>query len=140
LLVFATAPQKQLLAPTLSPPRIPLSPRAVPEVLEPAQLELVDTALWYDERRDGYGDLFLREVAGLFDLIDRMPLAGPPWLLAGIPEGVRHVALRTFPVSIVYVTDPRLVVVAFLGAQDPTHWIDRLDQLHPPGTRRLTRR
>ena len=36
--------------------------------------------------------------------------------------------MRTFPCNIVYVTDPRAVVVAVMhGHQHPLYWLDRLD-------------
>jgi ParE toxin of type II toxin-antitoxin system, parDE len=100
------------------------------EVLEAASLELSEAAAWYDDRVTGLGDRFLSEVREAFDFIARYPAAGSPWLLAGIPPGVRHVPLRIFPYSVVYVMDPRLVVVAVAAAsQEPTYWIDRLDNL-----------
>jgi hypothetical protein len=101
----------------------------VVELLVAAATELSATAAFYDEHRAGYGDRFLDEAQGVFDLLARMPRAGSPWLLEGIPKGVRHIPLRTFPISIVYVTEPRVVVVAFVGTQDPTYWVDRLDDL-----------
>jgi hypothetical protein len=101
----------------------------VAELLEPAAQELVDTAAWYESRRAGYGLRFLEEAEELFDLIDENPLLAPPWLLKGIPAGVRHLAMRTFPVSIVLVTEPRTVIVAIMGSQEPAYWIDRLDAL-----------
>ena len=104
-------------------------PLAVPEVLPVAAREITDNAAWYDERRAGYGDRFLDETLEVFDLIDEAPLVGAPWVLPGVPEGVRHIVLKTFPVSVVYVTEPRVVVVALVGAQEPTAWIDRLDEL-----------
>jgi hypothetical protein len=56
-----------------------------------------------------------------------MPLAGSPWLLPGIPAGTRHVPLHTFPHSAVYVTEPRVVVIAVAhGSREPEYWIDRL--------------
>ena len=67
------------------------------EVLEAAALELDDAAAWYEARSRGFGTRFLDELHDTFVLIAQMPLAGSPWLLAGIPEGTRHVPLHTFP-------------------------------------------
>lgn len=101
----------------------------MPEVLDAAARELIANAIWYEERRAGYGSRFVDEAQELFRLIDEAPLAGPPWVLDGIPPGVRHLVLRTFPITVIYVTEPRSVVVAFLGSQEPLYWIDRLDEI-----------
>jgi len=104
------------------------------EVLEAASLELADAGDWYEERVAGLGDRFLSEVQGAFDLIARNPALGSPWLLQGIPPGVRHVLLNSFRYAVVYVTDPRVVVVAVAHAsQKPTYWIDRLDDIADGG-------
>jgi len=100
------------------------------EVLEPAALEFEAAAAWYEQRTRGLGARFLDELEDTFDLIEQMPLAGSPWLLPEIPPGTRHVPLRTFPHSVVYVTEPRVVVVAVVhGSRDPEYWIDRLGEL-----------
>ena len=102
----------------------------VVELLEPAALEFEAAAVWYEERARGLGGRFLDELQEAFALIEQMPLAGSPWLLPGIPSGTRHVPLHTFPQSVVYVTDPRLVVVAVVhGSRQPEYWIDRLGEL-----------
>ena len=44
-------------------------------------------------------------------------------------RGVRRVVLRAFPYSIVYVTEPRSIVIALVHASmSPVYWIDRLDE------------
>ena len=111
------------------PRRALRSPAVVPEILDVASRELSAHAAFYEEKRVGYGARFADEVEELFLLIDQSPFLGAPWLLDEVPAGVRHVVLRTFPVSIVYVTEPRTIVVGFVGNQDPLHWIDRLDQI-----------
>jgi toxin ParE1/3/4 len=104
------------------------------EVLEAASSELADAGEWYEERVAGLGDRFLSEVRVAFDLIVRHPALGSPWLLQGIPPGVRHVPLHSFPYAVVYVTDPRVVVVAVAHtSQKPTYWIDRLDDIVTDG-------
>jgi toxin ParE1/3/4 len=101
----------------------------VPNVLEAAAREMIHAATQYESWRVGYGDRFLDEVQGAFDFIDRFPLLGSPWLLDGVPEGVRRVVLRAFPYSVVYVTDAHPVVVAIAhGSMSPLYWIDRLDE------------
>ena len=100
----------------------------MPELLVAAALELADAAQWYDSHQAGLGGRLLDEARDAFDRIDRMPLAGSPWLHAAVPDGTRRVVLLTFPYTVVYVTDPRTVVVAIAHAKRrPTYWIDRLD-------------
>jgi len=104
------------------------------EVLDAASLELAEAGDWYEGRVAGLGDRFLDEVQGAVAFVAENPLLGSPWLLKGIPPGVRHVPLSTFPYSVVYVLEPRLVVVAVAAAaQEPTYWIDRLDDLGTEG-------
>jgi hypothetical protein len=84
-------------------------------------------------RVGGLGERFLSEVQQALNLIEERPEAGSPWLLQGIPAGVRHVPLRTFRFSIVYVLSPRPIVIAVAhGSQKPTYWIDRLDEIETP--------
>lgn len=90
-------------------------PRAALEILEVASLELDDASGWYEERVAGLGDRFLDEVQGAFDLVTGNPLLGSPWLLKGIPPGVRHIPLKTFPYSVI--------------SKEPLYWIDRLDEI-----------
>ena len=100
----------------------------MPEILIAASVEMADAAEWYESYQVGLGDRFLDEVRDGFDRIDRMPLAGSPWTYRSIPDGTRRVVLLTFPYSIVYVTDPRIVVVAIAHAsREPTYWIDRVE-------------
>ena len=97
------------------------------DVLEAATLEFIDAAVWYEERAPGLGERFLTEIQAVFELIAIMPMAGSPWLLRGVPEGTRHVPLKAFRHSVVYVTEPRLVVVAVMhSSRQPRYWIDRL--------------
>jgi toxin ParE1/3/4 len=97
------------------------------EILEAASLEMAEAGAWYEDRVTGLGDRFLSEVQDAFELIVRHPILGSPWLLKGIPPGIRHVLLRSFPYAVVYVLDPVLTVVAVARAsQEPTYWIDRL--------------
>ncbi len=104
--------------------------RAALEILEVASLELDDASGWYEERVAGLGDRFLDEIQGAFALVTENPLLGSPWLLKGIPPGVRHIPLKTFPYSVIYVQEPRLVVVAVSHAsKEPLYWIDRLDEI-----------
>jgi toxin ParE1/3/4 len=114
---------------TLSLSRVANCQLVVPDVLEAAAREMVHAASDYESWRFGYGDRFLDEVSSAFRFVDRFPFLGSPWLLEGVPEGVRRVVLRAFPYSVVYVTDPRAIVIAIAHASmHPLYWIDRLDE------------
>ena len=100
------------------------------ELLDPASLELDQAAEWYEDRAVGLGRRFLDEAQSALEAIATRPLGWSPWILPGIPTGVRHVPLRSFPYSVVFITDPRLVVVAFVhGSRDPAYWLDRLSSV-----------
>ena len=100
----------------------------MPELLAAASRELADAAVWYESHQRGLGVRSLVEVRQGFDQIDKMPLAGAPWIHRMIPERTRRALFLTFPYSISYVTEPRVVVVAIAHAsRDPTYWIDRLE-------------
>jgi hypothetical protein len=79
----------------------------VPDLLYPASQELLATAKWYEERRAGYGDRLLDEAPELLGLLHRMPITKNPKMLNGVSDGVRQVVLKRFPISIVYVAEPR---------------------------------
>ncbi len=100
------------------------------DLLDAASFELAKAGAWYDERAVGLGDRFLDEAENAFSLIEKHQELGSLWFLEGMPPGVRHFPLQTFPFSIVYVLEPCLVVVAVAHtSQEPTYWIDRLDDL-----------
>ncbi|MEP7009052.1 MAG: type II toxin-antitoxin system RelE/ParE family toxin [Acidobacteriota bacterium] len=100
------------------------------DLLDAASFELSDASDWYEGRAEGLGGRFLDEARNAFSLIEEYPALGGPWLLEGVPPGVRHFPLQTFPYSIVYVLEPRVVVIAVANAsQEPKYWIDRLDDI-----------
>jgi toxin ParE1/3/4 len=99
----------------------------VADILEVASDELSDAADWYEARQAGYGERFLQEAREAFDRIDRWPLAPAIWKHSGVPDGVRRVFLRTFPYAVVYVVEPRLLIVAVAPfKKHPTYWTDRM--------------
>lgn len=101
------------------------------EVLEIAHEELTHAAEWYDARRPGTGGRFLTEADEVLARIGEFPLAGAR--REPRSHSVRRVLFRSFPYAAIYVTQPRLVVVAFAHvARRPDYWIDRLDSLPQP--------
>lgn len=102
----------------------------VVDVLEVAAAEFAEAAAWYEAAAPGLGVRFLDELERVFRTIEEMPALGSPWLLDGIPRGVRHVPLQTFRHVVIYVSEPRVVVVAVPhGSREPRYWIDRLEEI-----------
>jgi hypothetical protein len=69
----------------------------VAEILVPASAEMAEAAAWYDERVGGLGERFLLEAEAAFARIDEKPLTGSPWKHRRLPEGVRRMFVRSFP-------------------------------------------
>jgi toxin ParE1/3/4 len=92
--------------------------------------ELSEAADWYEARREGLGERFLVEARAVVDRAASMPLSGAPWAHPEVPAGVRRMWLRSFPYSVVYVTEPWLVVVAIAhDRRRPAYWAHRLSNL-----------
>lgn len=102
----------------------------MPEVHEQAQAELAEIADYYDDEQEGLGSRFLDEVRLALREIEATPDAGAPWTATGVPRGARRVPIRPFPYFVIYVTAPRLVVVAFAHTRRrPGYWRRRLGSL-----------
>jgi toxin ParE1/3/4 len=102
----------------------------VAEILLAASAEMIAAAAWYDERVSGLGERFLGEAEAAFARIDETPLEGPPWTHRHLPDGVRRMFLRSFPYSVVYILEPRPVVVAVAHARRrPGYWVKRLSEI-----------
>ena len=72
-----------------------MRPRVV--VHADARLELLEARDYYDERREGYGPLFVDAVEREFRLLLEFPRIGKPLVL-----GARRRLLKGWPYSIVY--------------------------------------
>lgn len=100
------------------------------ELLRAAEEELLDAVAWYEDQQGGLGARFLSEVERASKRIAERPRIGPLWAYSEVPEGVRRLSLRTFPYHVVYVEDPRLVIVAVAHMKRrPGYWRTRLRQL-----------
>ena len=100
------------------------------EFLEAADVEFLDAVAWYEDQQAGLGARFLSEVEQASDRIAEWPRIGPVWTYSEVPEGVRRFSLRTFPYHIVYIEDPRLVIVAVAHMKRrPGYWRRRLRQV-----------
>jgi toxin ParE1/3/4 len=102
----------------------------VAEILRAASAEMTEAAEWYGERVDGLGERFLLETEAVFARIDETPLTGSPWAHRHLPDGVRRMFLRSFPYSVVYIVQPRLIVVAVAHLRRrPGYWAKRLSEV-----------
>ncbi len=104
------------------------SPSSVPDVLDEATEELLDAIAFYETRRPGLGLRFRGLVALAFDNIDALPKAWSPYDAPGAPEGTRHIPLKPFQESVIFVVDPEPLVVAISHARRrPGYWARRLE-------------
>jgi hypothetical protein len=89
-----------------------------------AARELVDSALFYDQRRVGLGEEFLTEVEAVLELIRNQPDLGRPEC-----HGTRSCPTRRFPFRVVYdiQTDRCWVVAVAHLSRRPDYWARRVD-------------
>lgn len=91
---------------------------------------MAEAAEWYAARVDGLGERFLLETEAAFARIDETPLTGSPWTHRRLPADVRRLFLRSFPYSVVYIVEPRVVIVAVAHLRRrPGYWIKRLSEI-----------
>lgn len=89
-----------------------------------AARELIESALFYDQRRAGLGEAFLSEVETLLALIRAQPETGRPER-----HGTRSFPTKRFPFRIIYDIQPNrlwIVAVAHLSRR-PGYWARRAE-------------
>jgi hypothetical protein len=86
-------------------------------------LDLTELTTWYERRRVGLGDVFLREFQRAVDRIADNPLAWPP-----LRAQFRKYLIREFDVLIVYgvVEDGIELLVVTDARRSPESWRQRL--------------
>lgn len=101
------------------------------EFLPDAAAEMAEAAAFYEERQPTLGSRFLTCVAEALQSIEAMPYAAAYWSDDFTREhGVRRLVMREFPFTIVYVTEPALVIVAVAHTKRrPDYWTKRLRRL-----------
>jgi plasmid stabilization system protein ParE len=84
-----------------------------------AKSEFEEAVAWYDERRSGLGEEFIREVESAVSAAAAAPLRYPAVL-----GDVRRTVTRRFPYSIYFRTrgDSLVVLAVFHGRQNPRIW------------------
>ena len=98
-----------------------MTPRLV--VRAAAEADILQAALWYEQRSPGLGTEFLRAVDVTLAEIARMPGRYPQ-----VRGDARRAHLRRFPYGIYFVATPDLIsVVACMHARrDPHRWEERV--------------
>ena len=87
-----------------------------------ARADLHDARDWYEAKRPGWGDLFVRSVEACFERIQRAPET-----YQQVHHEVRRATFRRFPHGILYwVEDDQIVVFAvWHGRRNPADWEKR---------------
>lgn len=95
------------------------------EILAEAERELVQAALWYEDRERGLGQRLRNEIAHGFSLILEDPLL---WQLR--PGGYRRVNLPVFPYYIAYFIPGDKIIVAAIAHErrKPNYWRKRMSR------------
>lgn len=96
------------------------------KVLREAADEMTSAAAWYEAEREGLGDSFLDVVRATILRVDATPHAGAPLRAPRLVMDVRRRAVPGFPFSIVYTTEPCVVVAVAHQHRAPAYWRARL--------------
>jgi plasmid stabilization system protein ParE len=96
---------------------------SLPLVINPlAEEDLEEAKVWYEEQRDGLGDVLVDCVHQALEQVQQFPGASPIVFL-----DLRRKLVRRFPYGIYYrVDDDQITVVAvYHGKRDPRGWQER---------------
>jgi plasmid stabilization system protein ParE len=93
------------------------------EFHDAAQAELTESAAWYERRRVGLGEQFIRAVFDAIQLIRSNPLT---W--RKIHGDVRWLRVRRFPFAVIYrVRESTIQIIAVMHySRKPGYWTGRL--------------
>jgi len=88
-----------------------------------AELEVIESAAWYESEVPGLGLEFGEEVERVIELLLENPDLG-----AAVDGDIRHFVLRRFPFSVIYaVVGPSIYILAVAhGSRGPGYWKSRL--------------
>jgi plasmid stabilization system protein ParE len=89
-----------------------------------AQQEVDEAVVWFDERVEGKGIVFLDELDRVVRLVKAYPLAS-----IEIEPEIRRRLFARFPYSLIYgIEDDAIVVIAVAHSRrSPRYWADRLE-------------
>ncbi|MFN7138434.1 MAG: type II toxin-antitoxin system RelE/ParE family toxin [Limisphaerales bacterium] len=93
------------------------------EYLPAAQVEAVESAVWYQERESGLGERFQVSLELAEKLIRRNPLLGAPYYL-----DTRKWRVPDFPFNLIYREEPRKILIVAVAhqARRPGYWRKRI--------------
>lgn len=88
-----------------------------------ADVEIVESALYYDEVAPGLGTDFLNDVQQAIDRLCEFPKIGTP-----LTARVRSLMLSRFPFSLIYYGEPDSIVIVAVAHQSrrPSYWRNRI--------------
>lgn len=94
--------------------------------LKPAEAEVDEAVIYFDEQRPGLGDRFEQDLLATVTFIIEHPLSGKR-----ISEHVRKFRLRTFRYNVIYVIDELEIVIVAVAhhRRRPGYWQSRLTLL-----------
>ncbi|MEI6210913.1 MAG: type II toxin-antitoxin system RelE/ParE family toxin [bacterium] len=92
-------------------------------LLQPAEQEMVDAALYYEARVSGLGDVFLDKISSALADIANYPERWP-----NVKLNIRRRLIHRFPYALFYRVDPDEVVVLAIAHlhRRPVYWGGRL--------------
>ena len=92
-------------------------------LLPPAEEEMTEAALFYEQARAGFGDIFLDDMQHAIDAVRERPEIG-----AAVAHGFRRILVRRFPFSLIYAIEPGQIVVVAVAHQSrsPDYWKGRI--------------
>ena len=84
---------------------------------------MTEAALFYEQARPGFGNLFLDDIQHAIDTLRERPLLGEQ-----VAYGFRRTLTRRFPFTIIYLVESNEVVVVAVAHQSrsPGYWKGRM--------------
>ena len=94
--------------------------------LKPAEAEVDEAVVYYDEQRSGLGDRFEQDLRATVRFVIQHPLAGQ-----ALSKLVRKLRFRTFRYNLIYVIDESEIVIVAVAhhRRRPGYWRGRLTLL-----------
>ena len=96
-----------------------------------ARAEVRAAALWYEERRPGWGDRFVERVNEVLQRLEEAPALYPVWPgTEAAPVPIRKALLEQFPYLVAFELHvERVLVLAVAHAKrQPLYWLARTSQ------------
>jgi len=94
--------------------------------LRPAESEVAEAIAYFDDRREGLGDRFEKDLRSTVNLIIAYPLSGKP-----LTKRVRKSPLRKFQYNVIYVVDEQEIIILAVAhhRRRPGYWHTRLTEI-----------